>query len=118
MGDDSVSPLREPPVRAVESREGAIVVRLTGELDLYNAEEVRSALATAIAEQPRFVVVDLADVEFVDSSALGVLLEARSQLGPNGLRLAGPQLGTRRTLEVSGLDRHLQVHESVDAAFS
>jgi anti-anti-sigma regulatory factor len=49
MGDDSVAPLREPPVRAVEPVDSAVVVRLAGELDLYNAEEVRAALADAIA---------------------------------------------------------------------
>jgi len=113
-----MSPLRDPPVRGVESRDGGIVVQLAGELDLYNAEEVRSALAQAIASGPRRIVVDMAAVEFVDSTALGVLIEARSQLGPDALRLAAPQLGTRRTLEVSGLDRHLPVHESVDDALA
>lgn len=116
MGNDSVSGPREPPVRGIESRHGAIVVALAGELDLYNAGEIRAALAEAIASSPRRVVIDLAEVEFVDSTALGVLVEARSQLGPDGFRLAAPQLGTRRALQVSGLDRHLPVHDTVDAA--
>jgi anti-sigma B factor antagonist len=117
MGDD-VAPLREPPVRAVESLDGAVVVRLGGELDLYNAEEVRTALAAAIDGSPHRIVVDMSEVEFVDSTALGVLIEARSKLGRDGLALAGPQLDTRRTLQVSGLDRHLPVHESVEDALA
>jgi anti-anti-sigma factor len=112
MGD-----LREPPVRNVERRDGAAVIVLAGELDLYNADEIRSAFAGVIDDTPRcIVVVDMADVEFIDSTALGVLIEARSQLGENRLRLAAPQLGTKRTLEVTGLDRQLPVYESVDAA--
>lgn len=118
MGDDSVSPVREPPVRGIESRDGAVVVSLAGELDLYNADEIRAALAEAIASGPRCVVIDLAEVEFVDSTALGVLVEARSELGPDGFRLAAPQLGTRRALQVSGLDRHLPVHDTVDDALA
>jgi anti-sigma B factor antagonist len=118
MGDDSFSPLREPPVRGVESRNGAVIVQLAGELDLYNAEEIRSALAEAIAAAPRCVVIDMADVEFVDSTVLGVLVEARAQLGPDSFRLAAPQLGTRRALQVSGLDRHLPVHDTVDDALA
>ena len=55
MGDDSVSPLREPPVRGVESRDDAVVIHLAGELDLYNAEEVRAALTAAIASGARRV---------------------------------------------------------------
>jgi anti-sigma B factor antagonist len=115
---DDVSPLREPPVRGTESRDGATVVRLGGELDLYNADEVRAALAQAIDGGAGRVVVDMADVEFVDSTALGVLIEARSKLGADGLRLAAPQIETRRTLQVSGLDRHLPVHDTVDDALA
>jgi len=102
MGDDTVSPLREPPVRATESRNGAVVITLGGELD----------------EGATILVVDMAAVEFMDSTALGVLVEARSKLGNDGLRLAAPQLGARRTLQVSGLDRHLPVYDSVDAALA
>jgi anti-sigma B factor antagonist len=113
---DDVTPLREPPVRGVERRDGAIVISLGGELDLYNADEVRAALAEAIGEEPERIVVDMAGVEFVDSTALGVLIEARAKLGRPALVLCAPQRETRRTLEVSGLDRHLPVHDTIDAA--
>jgi anti-anti-sigma factor len=118
VDDETMEPLREAPVRAVETVDGSVVVRLGGELDLYNAEEVRAALTQAIEGSPRRVVVDMAEVEFVDSTALGVLIEARSKLGRDGLALAAPQLDTRRTLQVSGLDRHLPVHETVEDALA
>ena len=118
MGDDLVEPLREPPVRGIEAVQSSVVVKLGGELDLYNAEEVRAALADAIGREPERIVIDMADVEFVDSTALGVLIEARSKLGRDGLALAAPQLDTRRTLQVSGLDRHLPVHDTVDDALA
>jgi anti-sigma B factor antagonist len=118
MPDDSVAPLREPPVRAVETVDGSVVVRLAGELDLYNADEVRAALAEAIAGSPNRLVVDMSEVEFVDSTALGVLIEARTKVGKERLALAAPQLDTRRTLQVSGLDRHLSVHDSVEDALA
>lgn len=117
-GDDLVSPLRDHPVLGVESRDGAVIMRLTGELDLYNAGDLRAAIEQATVTRPRCVVVDLTAVEFVDSTALGVLIEARSRLGQDSLRLAAPQLETRRTLQISGLDRHLSVHDTVDAALS
>jgi hypothetical protein len=50
------------------------------------------------------------------ATALGVLVEARSRLAADALLLAAPQLETRRTLQVTGLDRHLPVHDSVDDA--
>lgn len=111
-----MTPLREPPVRGVQRVDEAVVIRLGGELDLYNAAEVRAALREAIADDPSRVVVDMSEVEFVDSTALGVLIEARSTLGRNDLLLAAPQFETRRTLQVSGLDRHLPVHDTVEDA--
>jgi anti-sigma B factor antagonist len=116
MSDEPHSPSREPPVRGIDARDGAVVLRLAGELDLYNAEDVRAALAQALGSEPTRIVVDLSEVHFVDSTMLGVLIEARSKLGRADLLLAAPQLETRRTLQVSGLDRHLPVHETVDDA--
>ena len=47
-----MSPLREPPVRSVETVNGAVVLHLAGELDLYNAEELRAALTGALEQEP------------------------------------------------------------------
>jgi anti-sigma B factor antagonist len=109
--------LREDPVLRVEMVGTACVVKLGGELDLYNADKIRSALAEATADSPERVVVDLSDVEFMDSTALGVLIEARTRLdNRRGFLLAAPGLETRRALEISGLDRHFSVHETVPEA--
>jgi anti-sigma B factor antagonist len=108
---------REAPVKGVEQRDGATVVALAGELDLYNAEDVRAALVEACSSEPSVLVVDLADVTFIDSTALGVLIEGRSRLADrSGFRLASPGLETRRALEISGLDRHFAIFDSVDDA--
>ena len=108
---------REAAVTGVDNRDGAVVVSLAGELDLYNAEEVRNALLEAGAGKPSVLVVDLGEVRFIDSTALGVLIEARSRMADRqGFRLAAPGVETRRALEVSGLDRHFLVHDTVPEA--
>jgi anti-sigma B factor antagonist len=111
------SRLNQHPVGRVDRRDGAVVIRLVGELDLYNAPDVREALLKLCDEQPKRLVVDLGEVDFVDSTALGVLIEARKRL-PNGgaFFLAAPGRETHRALTISGLDRHLSVHDTVDAA--
>ena len=109
---------RVEPVLGIVRADDSVVVRLAGELDLYNADDVRAALAEATADGTKRVVVDLSEVEFIDSTALGVLIEARARLGRTGLRLAAPQLETRRALQVSGLDRHLPVHDTVEEALA
>jgi anti-sigma B factor antagonist len=109
--------LRRHPVLGVENVGTAYVVRLGGELDLYNAAQVRAALVEAVAEAPERIVVDLGEVEFLDSTALGVLIEARSRLANRaGLMLAAPGLETRRALQISGLDQLFAVHETVPEA--
>jgi anti-sigma B factor antagonist len=104
-------------VTGLERQDGAVVLTLAGELDLYNAEEVRTALLDACADNPKMLVVDLGEVRFIDSTALGVLIEARSRMADrSGFRLAAPGLETRRALEVSGLDRHFLVHDTLAEA--
>ena len=118
MGDDT-GPLREHPVQEVVEQNGAVVVRLAGELDLYNSEVVRDALTEAAGRSPERIVVDLGEVSFLDSTALGVLIEARGKLHDRrSFLLAAPGLEARRALEVSGLDRHFALHESVDGALA
>lgn len=105
---------RESAVAGIDRHAEAVVVSLAGELDLYNAEEVRRALLDTLADGVELLVVDLAEVTFIDSTALGVLIEARSRLADrSGFRLAAPGLEVRRALEVSGLDRHFVVHDTV-----
>ena len=107
------------PIAAIDREDGSVVVALAGELDLYNAHVVREALLECCSEPPERLVIDLTEVNFIDSTALGVLVEARSRM-PNrrAFLLAAPGMETRRALEVSGLDKHFAVHESRDAALA
>ena len=93
------------------------MVKLRGELDLYNSHLVREALFAAAAESPERLVVDMSDVRFVDSTALGVLIESRTKLANrDAFLLAACGMETKRALEISGLDRHFKLHDSIDGA--
>ena len=116
-GGDETAGIREEPVAGIERRDGFVVVSLAGELDLYNASTVRETLLECCSEAPERLIVDLSAVKFIDSTALGVLIEARTRLANRrGFLLAAPGLETRRALEISGLDRHFAVYETLDAA--
>ena len=111
--------LRKDPVLGVETVDEACVIRLGGELDLYNANAVREALFEACSDGPERIVVDLSQVEFIDSTALGVLIEARTKVANRkAFMLAAPGLEARRALQISGLDRHFSVHDTVPDALS
>ena len=111
--------LRRPPVETIDRRDGDVVVRLAGELDLYNSAEVGATLAEVGGESPARLVVDLGEVTFVDSTMLGTLVETQRGL-PEATRLllAAPNADVRRALEVSGLGRHFDVRETVEDALA
>ena len=107
------------PVAAIHDRDGAVVVELAGELDLYNAHAVREALLSQAERGPDRLVVDLSRVTFIDSTGIGVLIEARTRLANRqAFLLASPGLETRRALEISGLSRHFAVHETLADALA
>ena len=78
MSDDGVP--HDAPVAGVRSAAARCSSRLAGELDLYNSHVVREALLEAAGRGPERLLVELSEVEFIDSTALGVLIEARSRL--------------------------------------
>jgi anti-sigma B factor antagonist len=115
MGDETR--LNEQPVAGVERQDGAVIVHLVGELDLYNTPTVRQVLLDLCEEQPERLVIDLQHVTFVDSTGLGVLIEARAKLRDrDALMLAAPGLEVQRALQISGLDQHIAVRDTVAAA--
>lgn len=83
-------------------------LQLAGELDAHTAPALQAALE--LATEPR-VVVDMAAVEFVDSSGLRVLIQSHQQAEAAGraLVLAQPSESVRRLLEISGLEGYLHV---------
>ncbi|CAL9341561.1 Putative anti-sigma factor antagonist [Streptomyces sp. enrichment culture] len=82
------------------------VVRVSGEMDLDHASELRTALDRAIsrAADRADVVVDLRHSSFCDSAGLTVLLAAREKARADGhvLRLAAPSHQMLRLLELTG----------------
>ncbi len=72
---------------------GTVVVPLSGELDMAGAEEMTAQLAAALQPGTRRVVVDLTGVRFIDSSAIGALLQFRLRCEPARVWSAEP---TRR----------------------
>ena len=92
----------------VSSRDSALTIALSGEIDHHAARELMAQLDQAIAERlPAHLVLDLSGVTFMDSSGIAVLLRARRQLGHTGgaLRVANIPAQARRGLDAAGIGR-------------
>jgi anti-sigma B factor antagonist len=83
----------------------ATVVRVDGEIDLLTASDFGAELAHAIAMANSTVVIDLSEVEFMDSAAVHMLLNARALAGRVGVRLVlhKPTPEAAQVLEICGL---------------
>jgi anti-anti-sigma factor len=96
------------------------LIAVTGELDLAATPELSTVLLMAARSPGSLVVLDLAGVEFIDSSALGTLLKAGGEVEAAGKRLrvvcaAGP---VRRLLELTNLTNRFQLCPTRDDAFA
>jgi anti-sigma B factor antagonist len=109
------------PVCSLEFRtresDGRVVVVLRGELDVADAALVVAAL-TGVAARARQIIVDLAGLEFIDSSGLATLARVRQHARHAGgdLLLAAPQQQVLRVLAVTRLIEVFSVHACVEDA--
>jgi anti-anti-sigma factor len=94
------------------------VVRPIGRLDLLTATEVRQHFAQAIATGSRRLIVDLAEVQFMDSSGLAVLISGlkAARLAGGDLRIARPNDQARLLFELTRLDQILRLYPTVEEA--
>ena len=85
--------------------EVVIVQVLERRLDARVAAEFKTK-ATALSAGKERLIIDLSDVEFLDSSGLGTLIAVLKQLGPRGdLILCGVQAPVMDLLELTRLER-------------
>jgi anti-sigma B factor antagonist len=84
--------------------DGHVIVALRGELDIADAVSVAAALAAVAAREPE-IIVDLAGLEFIDSSGVAALARGRKQARHAGgdLRLAAAQQQVLRVLTLTPL---------------
>jgi anti-sigma B factor antagonist len=105
----------------IAEQNGTAVVRPTSQrVDLEVAGEFRAALVQLIDAGHRHLIVDMSDVNFVDSSGLGALVSALKALkvvkGGGDVRLANVQPPVVALLEIIRLHRVFASYPTVDQA--
>jgi anti-sigma B factor antagonist len=106
-------------VTVEEAGAAVYVVAPAGEIDAFRAPDVRDEFVRVIDAGATAVVCDLSAVTFLDSSGLGVLVGALKRLRERGGELyVVPGRAGRRILELTALDRVVELHESRSAALA
>mgnify|MGYP006318014371 FL=1 len=105
-------------VRIAEVGNNGFVVSVSGEVDLHTAPEMERELVEVLQLGGHSVVVDLADVGFIDSTVLGLLLRYKPRFRSRGgdLVLVSDDRRILRTLEITGLDRIFRLEQRLGDA--
>jgi anti-sigma B factor antagonist len=115
-------PEEESPVQHLQLTtrqiDGHTVVGLKGELDIATVDDLREDLRKAREMYGVHLILDLAELEFMDSQGLSVIVSCHKTVTAAGgsLALVAPRPIVRRTLEITGLSGRLHVFDSIEEA--
>ena len=100
-----------------EVRDNCQLFRLTGLLDAFSEPTFRKVLGNKIDDGPKHIILDLSQIDFVDSSGLGALVQLakQAQTAQGTLQIVTNPRVTQ-TVKLVRLENFLAMQTSVDAA--
>jgi anti-sigma B factor antagonist len=110
----------QPVIRGVKHEGRAIVLELGGEIDMKCSARVKDKFKEIYRDRPPILVVDLTEVEFMDSSGLATLVGVLKwcRLNACELRLAGLTKAVRNIFDICRLESIFQIYDSRAEALS
>jgi anti-anti-sigma factor len=106
---------------AIEDRDGIVVARLAGELDIAGAPRVSDAIAEAVPTTSPGLVIDFSELKFIDSSGIAMLfgLARRLTSRRQQLRVVAPAEGpVIRVLDIVEFERAAPIHGDLEQALA
>jgi anti-sigma B factor antagonist len=99
---------------------GWTVVTVYGEVDVATSPQFREQLIQLVSEGKVRLVLDLEGVDFLDSTGLGTVVSALKRARTHGgdLRLVCTEARITRLFEITGLDKAVPLHPTLDAAIA
>lgn len=99
-------------------QDGVLVLKIDEpRLEARNAPELRRSLLDRIEAGNELIVLDMAAVEFMDSSALSALIGAIKRMGPMGsIAVAGMRPALLRLFQLTRMDKVFRINATVDGA--
>ncbi len=113
--------MTSPAEIVLERRNGCVVGRISGEVDMSNATYVREQLLTSMPNDALALVLDLTACRYLDSAAIEVLFELSRRLRRRRQELrivVPPGSPLRRVIELTEVHTAAPVHESLEEAVS
>ena len=101
--------------REVDSR---TIVAVGGEIDVYTAPKLRDKITELVGDGHHDLVIDMEEVDFLDSTGLGVLVGGLKKVRAHdgSMELVCTQDRLLKIFRITGLAKVFTIHESVDQA--
>lgn len=112
-------PRSESYIEITKREVGNVVIfDVAGEIDLYNATDLKDLIDNAIKEHKYDVLVNLAKVPFVDSSGIGTLVTGMYKLKKyhGNLKVMNIAGSVAKVFKLTGMETHLEVYATEEEA--
>ena len=108
------------PVRGVRWVGRAVVVDVEGDIDLSRSSSFQQSLLELVDQRPERIVINLADVPYMDSSGVASLVKLLSRARRNNLAVCLVALGprVRSIFEITRLDSVFEIHATEEEALA
>ena len=110
-----------PAEIVLDRRDGSVVARLSGEVDMSNASYVRDQLLASMPNEAIALVLDITGTRYLDSAAIEVLFDVSRRLARRRqeLRLVMPSDSPlRRVIELTEVHTAAHVYGSLEEALT
>ncbi|HPB83760.1 MAG TPA: STAS domain-containing protein [Spirochaetota bacterium] len=100
------------------AKDDIVLLDITGEIDLYNAPEIKDIINKLIEEQKYNVIINLEKVSYIDSSGIGALISSLSNLKKyqGGLKIINVYASVRKVFELTKLTSFFEIFDSEEDA--
>jgi anti-sigma B factor antagonist len=97
-----------------------VILDIAGEIDLYNAPEIKDIINKLIDEKKFNVIINLEQVSYIDSSGIGALISSLSNLKKyqGGLKIINVFASVRKVFELTKLTSFFEIYDLEDDAVS
>lgn len=98
---------------------GVLVVHLDGKLNMTHALRFRDFINSHVEAGDNRISIDLTNVDFIDSSGLGALINALkvTRRAAGDLRISAATEQVKLVLKLTNLDRILEIYDDAETAF-
>ena len=101
-------------------KESIIILDIQGEIDLYNAPEIKDTIQKLIEGQKYNIIINLEKVSYIDSSGIGALISSLSNLKKyqGSLKIINVYASVKKVFELTKLTSFFEIYDSEDEALS